>query len=150
MSASALSVRAATAQDLPRVASLASRALGEGAWTLESLEQELRLAWSSLLLLEDVDGALLGFAHTWTVAGEMELLQLCVDPMTRRRGYGRALLAEVRLAGVRGGAGLLHLEVRAGNEPALRLYLAEGFVEVGRRKGYYQDGEDALLLTLGL
>ena len=41
-----------------------------------------------------------------------------------------------------------YLEVRAGNEPAKRLYLRHGFVVTGRRERYYADsGEDALVMA---
>lgn len=43
---------------------------------------------------------------------------------------------------------LIDLEVSASNERARRLYLKQGFVEVGRRKKYYRDGSDALLMRL--
>ena len=40
------------------------------------------------------------------------------------------------------------LEVRASNEPAIRLYDQHGFEVVGRRKGYYEaPREDAILMT---
>jgi ribosomal-protein-alanine N-acetyltransferase len=44
--------------------------------------------------------------------------------------------------------GYLTLEVRPSNEPALKLYEAFGFRQVGRRPNYYKNPrEDALLLT---
>ena len=43
----------------------------------------------------------------------------------------------------------LTLEVRASNDPAIALYEKHGFVEVGRRRGYYEKPkEDAILMTL--
>ena len=51
------------------------------------------------------------------------------------------------VAAVEAGAVRIMLEVRAGNHPAIALYEAEGFVQVGRRKNYYQaPREDALLM----
>ena len=42
----------------------------------------------------------------------------------------------------------VHLEVRAGNYVAVRLYERLGFVKDGIRKGYYTDPvEDAVLMT---
>ena len=50
----------------------------------------------------------------------------------------------------RHGAELVVLEVRASNDPALRLYHSLGFERVGLRRRYYHDGEDAVLMTLAL
>ena len=42
------------------------------------------------------------------------------------------------------------LEVRVSNLPAREFYRAYGFREAYRRKGYYQDGEDAFAMVLAL
>jgi [ribosomal protein S18]-alanine N-acetyltransferase len=42
------------------------------------------------------------------------------------------------------------LEVAAGNAPARALYAAAGFAEVGKRRRYYPDGSDALVLAAAL
>ena len=54
-----------------------------------------------------------------------------------------ALLDVAQAAGAR----LSTLEVRAGNIPAQRLYEKLGFEIVGRRRHYYRDGEDGLIMT---
>ena len=46
------------------------------------------------------------------------------------------------------GVGYINLEVRESNFGAARLYEKCGYRRVGRRKGYYDDNEDALLYTL--
>ena len=38
------------------------------------------------------------------------------------------------------------LEIRESNQAGMGLYTASGFEVVGRREGYYRDGEDALLM----
>ena len=46
-----------------------------------------------------------------------------------------------------GGVSSLTLEVRASNYPAISLYEKLGFIQVGRRPGYYRSPrEDALIL----
>ena len=46
------------------------------------------------------------------------------------------------------GINTIHLEVRAGNETAVRLYERMGFTRDGIRKGYYERPvEDAILMT---
>ena len=54
----------------------------------------------------------------------------------------------IKKAQVHGCQGIT-LEVRMGNESAIRLYRKHGFVTEGIRKGYYSDnGEDALIMWL--
>ena len=41
-----------------------------------------------------------------------------------------------------------YLDVREGNQPALALYRKVGFTLDGRRRAYYANGEDALMMSL--
>lgn len=114
--------------------------------------------------------ALVAYAAVARLPFEAELQAILVDTPWRGQGLAhRLLLAGIEQARAWGSERLL-LEVRAGNAPALALYRAAGFVEDGRRRGYYpplpeapsrgadttpprQDGavrEDAVLMSLGL
>ncbi len=79
-------------------------------------------------------------------ADESEVLTLAVVPTERRRGVARTLLAAAKQEAARRGAAAMFLEVSTANVPAKRLYESAGFAAVGRRKRYYADGTDALLL----
>jgi ribosomal-protein-alanine N-acetyltransferase len=87
-----------------------------------------------------------GLALLRVTADEAEILTIGVMPAARRQGIARALLADaisrLRAIGVR----TLFLEVGVRNRAALALYEGAGFKEVGRRRGYYASGEDALIL----
>jgi ribosomal-protein-alanine N-acetyltransferase len=93
-----------------------------------------------------------GFILIRVVADEAEILTLAVRPSARRGGLGRRLVeaAVVRAAAL--GAARMFLEVAEDNVAARALYARTGFIEAGRRRGYYAraDGsrEDALLLAL--
>lgn len=91
--------------------------------------------------------AILGYALFRRVLDEAELLRVAVAPAARRHGIARRLVGRGlgELAG--GGVLVCHLEVRAGNAPAIALYEALGFTLAGRRPGYYSGGETALLFT---
>jgi ribosomal-protein-alanine N-acetyltransferase len=91
---------------------------------------------------EPVGLLLLGLA-----ADEAEILALAVLPAARRRGIGRALVAAACSRAAARGAQRLLLEVAEGNAAARALYGALGFVPVGRRRGYYPGGGDALVLA---
>lgn len=93
-----------------------------------------------------------GFILIRVVVDEAEILTLAVRPAARRAGLGGRLVeaAVVRAAAL--GAERMFLEVAQGNSAARALYARSGFVEMGRRRGYYSyaDGsrEDALTLVL--
>jgi len=88
-----------------------------------------------------------GFVLARAVAGEAEVLTLAVAPAARRRGVATALLqAAMRQAAARQ-AEVMFLEVAESNAAAQALYMAAGFAEVGRRRHYYSDGTDALVLS---
>ncbi len=89
------------------------------------------------LTLARIGGEVAGFALTRAILDEAELLLIAVRPAFRRRGVGAALLRGV-IADARGrNVKRLHLEVRAGN-PAVALYVAQGFAQVGARRDYYR------------
>ena len=79
-------------------------------------------------------------------ADEAEILTLAVLPDQRRQGLARILLEEAARQCEAVGAGTLFLEVATRNEAARALYGAQGFEEIGRRRGYYADGDDALVM----
>lgn len=92
-----------------------------------------------------------GFALGRVIAGEAELLTIAVLPDARRRGLGGRILAGFIDAARSRGAASIWLEVAADNPTALALYRRVGFVQTGRRRGYYRapDGTavDAVVMT---
>jgi ribosomal-protein-alanine N-acetyltransferase len=84
------------------------------------------------------------------VADEAEVLTLAVIPAMRRRGVASALLHRAMAEAATRGAGSVFLEVSTRNAGAQALYRQLGFTEVGRRRRYYPDGSDALVLSVQL
>jgi ribosomal-protein-alanine N-acetyltransferase len=80
---------------------------------------------------------------------EIHIATIAIHPDFRGHGLGEKLLLQVLKSAKEEGAVSSFLEVREGNNPAITLYRKFGYVESGRRKGYYKDnGEDAILMTL--
>src|SRR4029079_10815575 len=98
------------------------------------------------------EGALVvGYLCLWEIGEELHITNVAVHPDQRRRGIGRSLVAGV-LDGPRARKlKLVVLEVRPSNHEARSLYESFGFQVMGRRRGYYYDtGEDALVMEVGL
>ncbi len=116
------------------------------AWTAAQCLGMLSLPGVWLTLARDADHVV-GFALCRAMAGDSELLLLAVLPERRGHGIGRALLRHAIGEAGRRGAERICLEMRA-NNPATRLYAAEGFAKCGERRAYYagDDGQrfDAL------
>lgn len=93
------------------------------------------------------DDRVAGYLVARQMADEAEILNVGVDPRSRRQGIGRALVA-AGLERVRAlGAAQVYLEVRESNGAARELYRGFGFEEVARRPKYYRRPvEDAILL----
>nr|WP_246587152.1 GNAT family N-acetyltransferase [Stakelama flava] len=111
------------------------------AWTPSQCAGMFALPGVWLTIAQEGERAL-GFAMARVILDDAELLLLAVDPSARRRGTGRALVRSTMAEAVIRGAVNLHLEVRAGN-PAVSLYVGEGFTKIGERRKYYRglDGE---------
>lgn len=94
----------------------------------------------------------IGFAIYECVLDEATLLNIAIIPTAQGQGHGRRLLHDSLLA-LDNSIVRVFLEVRVSNAPALQLYAAEGFAEIGQRKNYYPalaGREDARVFELDL
>ena len=116
-------------------------------WTKEGFLTFLMKENAMFLVVEE-KGRILGYCGLLTVLDEGDVTNVAVRRDRQREGIGNFLMESmIRLAEERG-ITMIHLEVRAGNETAIRLYERQGFVRDGLRKAYYTDPtEDAVLMT---
>jgi [ribosomal protein S18]-alanine N-acetyltransferase len=142
--------RAMTPFDVAGVGAV-ERASYQFPWSEGIFRDCLRVGY--LCRVAECEGDIVAYGIVAMGAGEAHILNLCVSEDVRGRGVGRQML--MLLIERAAGAGMqdVFLEVRPSNLHAISLYQSVGFVEVGRRRGYYQavDGrEDALVLKLSL
>jgi ribosomal-protein-alanine N-acetyltransferase len=137
-----------SALDLQAVAEIESRAYSHP-WTRGNFENSIKAGHMGLTL-RDPTGTLVAYAVLMPVVDEMHLLNITVEPQRQRQGLGRLMLAVALATSHTHHLHTMLLEVRPSNTGALALYLEAGFVEIGRRKGYYPAAgnarEDALVL----
>ncbi len=91
-----------------------------------------------------------GYAVMLVAARECHILNLCVRPDLQRQGLGGRILRRLIALGRTHNADTAFLEVRGSNLSAVALYAAEGFCEVGMRRGYYpaaEGREDAVIMA---
>ncbi|MDR1425107.1 MAG: ribosomal protein S18-alanine N-acetyltransferase [Azoarcus sp.] len=120
-------------------------------WTRGNFADSLASGHACWLMREN--GRLAGYAVTLAVLDEAHLLNISVVREAQGRALGLRLLEHLLEAARQSGARQFFLEVRPSNAAARALYRRAGFVEIGRRKGYYpgpEGREDAIVMRLEL
>ncbi|MDP6953252.1 MAG: GNAT family N-acetyltransferase [Alphaproteobacteria bacterium] len=105
-------------------------------WAAEAFANLLGTPGSAAVIavVEEPAGFLL-----WRLLGdEAEIITLGVVPHRRRSGIAGLLMADACDRAAAGGATSIVLEVAVDNQPACAFYTAQGFAEVGMRRGYYR------------
>ena len=125
------------AADLPAVAALAIE--NDSVWTAADY-----LALDTFVAIVDGE-VLVGFACARTLVPdtEHEVLNVLVAQNQRGKGIGSKLMKTLLSAK----SGIWFLEVRESNAVARSLYKSFGFINISRRKDYYQKPyEDAIVM----
>lgn len=95
----------------------------------------------------ECEGVVIGMCGLRNLTGEGEITNVVVDGKYRRLGIAAMLMNRVLEDGNKIGIEAFTLEVRAGNEPAICLYLSLGFQTEGVRRDFYEvPVEDALIM----
>ena len=91
-----------------------------------------------------------GYAGLWVIpgpdGGEAHVTNIVVAESHRRRGIATALMLALADRARAAGAVAWTLEVRASATGAHELYRRFGFAPAGVRRGYYEHGEDAVVM----
>ena len=104
----------------------------------------------SVLLVAEVDGQVIAYGGMLVMFEDAEMLNVAVLKKFRGQGIGRAIMQGLISEAITAGAERMLLEVRRSNTGAIVLYEKLGFVPISERKGYYADGEDAIIYQINL
>jgi len=105
--------------------------------------------------ITETTAEVIGFYIGEYVIGEATLMDICVAPSQQGKGFGKILLKQFIAQAKTLGTSKIWLEVRAKNIAAQMLYMNAGFIETGRRTGYYPSAkgfgyEDAIVMSLSV
>ena len=132
--------------DVPAVMELEEELFAPDTWTAAMYREELGQLDTRYYLVADDGGTVVGYAGLIAYDEEAHVSTIGVAAARQGEGVG-ALLLDALLDEADRRSPVVLLEVRADNEPAQRLYRRRGFVEIGRRRGYYQpSGTDAVVM----
>lgn len=117
-------------------------------WSEQAFRNELENPQSCFLVVWS-EGKIVGYGGYWRCIDEAHITTVSVDPALQRSGIATRLMRELLGRAIDEGMTCSTLEVRAGNEAAIKLYEKLGYKVTAERKKYYPDNrEDALIMWL--
>ena len=140
-----VTIRPATVGDMADLVRIENAAFATDRFSRRTLHYLLTRARANFLVAERA-GAVVGdvvvLLHGRTSLARV--YSMAVDPACQGGGTGTRLLREAEAQALADGRAVMRLEVRTDNGRAIGLYQREGYREIGRIAGYYEDGCAAL------
>ena len=96
--------------------------------------------------IAQINGVNVGFITATAVQDFADIESVFTHPDYRKKGIAKGLVAILEKDLKSQGVVKVLLEVRITNKQATALYNSCGFTEISKRKKYYPDGEDALVM----
>lgn len=135
--------------DLDRVLDLENMCFKQP-WNKENCLYELNEnPFSNGWILKD-ENQIVGYAFLWETFEMAQLARIGIDKSLRNKGYGFEMMKHLIQRAKEAACEFMTLEVRESNKAALNLYKKCDFVQVNISKGYYPDGENAIVMTKAL
>ena len=120
-------------------------------WSVSVLEQELENKQnlnSNYFVAKNAQDEICGFVGVLTIVDEVNIMNIVVKKDKRMLGIGSCLLEFVINFAKERSYKSITLEVNENNLPAINLYKKYNFKQVGLRKKYYNNKDNAILMTL--
>ena len=115
-------------------------------WTYDVLQEELNNPNSEYFVAK-LENNILGFAGIWKAVDDVHITDIVVKKSNRQTGIGSKLLEKLIQTAKSQNFNSITLEVNEHNLPAIDLYLKYGFKNVGFRKKYYNNKDNAIIMT---
>ena len=148
-------LRIAELADVQAMHNMETTLFPSDAWHIDMFLEELTHPTRTYYMLElpvenpenDEDNwRAIGYCGSMVVADTADVQTIGVLPEYEGHSYGRAMLEQMHERAREQGAERILLEVRADNPRAQRLYERNGYCAIHVRRGYYDDGTDAIIM----
>ncbi len=148
-------IRKFALSDLADVVRIERASFGREAYSVTTFLAHIFRDRRGLLVVEDEEGRLVGYVLVrlgirWLGVRRGGITSIAVHPAHRRRGFGRALIAEALDYLKSNGVDEADLEVNVTNRAAQSLYGAFGFVQSRLLPDYYGPEGNGLKMVLDL
>ncbi|MCH8648090.1 ribosomal protein S18-alanine N-acetyltransferase [Staphylococcus lugdunensis] len=144
-----LNIREMIVDDVPQVFDIERLSFKHSSWTIDAFYHEITQNQYAKYFVAERNGQIIGYLGLWTVLDQAQVTTVAVSEIYRNLGLGQLLLKYGMTYAART-CDTMSLEVRVDNIIAQHVYEKLGFQYGGKRKNYYGDGEDALVMWVKL
>ena len=118
-------------------------------WNENILKSELENENSYYIVAKENDD-IVGFGGLWKSIDDIHITNIVTKKIFRNKGIGKTILKELINHSKKFGYNVITLEVNENNTPAISLYKKFGFKEIGIRKKYYNNIDNAIIMNLDI
>ena len=115
-------------------------------WTVSTLKGELENS-NSQYIVAKLNNEIVGFGGIWKAVDDIHITDIVVRKDFRRQSIWSILLKQLISLAEKQNITAITLEVNYTNLAAQKLYEKFGFKRVGLRKKYYNNTDDAVIMT---
>lgn len=120
-------------------------------WNYNILKNELENPASTYIVaINKENDEVVGYAGIWQPIDEVHITNIVTKKEYRNNKIGTKMLEKLIKIAKKRKLKDITLEVNVNNTPAINLYEKYNFKKVGLRKKYYNNTDDALIMTLDL
>lgn len=119
-------------------------------WNENVLKSELENPASTYIVAVDEQNSVIGYAGIWQPIDEAHITNIVTKKDKRNNKIGTKMLERLINIAKERKLNDITLEVNVNNIIAINLYKKYNFKEVGRRKRYYNNMDDAIIMTYKL
>ena len=142
-------IREMTIDDLDQVMIIEKESFNEH-WKRKDFEYEISENAFSNMLEYEKENKILGILGYYILFDDAQITTIATLKEARGQGIATELMEYLIEDCNKKQCSVLSLEVRKSNSKAQNLYKKFEFIEMNIRKGYYEDGEDALFMMKAL
>ena len=116
-------------------------------WSIDTLKNDFANP-NSTYFIAKIDGEIVGFAGFLKICDEANIMNIVTKANKRHLGIGTKLLQALIDEAKKQNLTSITLEVNDKNFQAINLYEKFGFERIGLRKKYYNNTDDAIIMSL--
>ena len=141
-----MTLRSGHISDLKNIVEIENQVYKKPYWSVKMFERLLIDNSNESIWVYEKGSSIFGFIIDLRFDDEINILNIAIDKSHQKRGHGSNMLLDyLRIIPEKS---TIFLEVNENNNNAISIYKKHSFKKINKRKSYYKDGSDAIIMKL--